>query len=47
MRTEYAAEGTRFEELLRLEMELIDYDLEILKAQYERRLAQAILLKYK
>ena len=47
MRTEYAAEGTRFEELLRLEMELIDYDLEIIKAQYERRLAQAILSKYK
>jgi len=47
MRTEYASEGTRFEELLRLEMELIDYDLEIIKAQYERRLAQAILSKYK
>ena len=47
MRTEYASEGTRFEELLRLEMELIDYDLGIIKAQYERRLAQAILSKYK
>ena len=47
MRTEYASEGTRFEELLRLEMELIDYDLEIIKAQFERRLAQAILSKYK
>lgn len=47
MRTEYAAEGTRFEELLRLEMELIDYDLEIIKAQYERRLAQAILSKFR
>ena len=46
MRTEYASEGTRFEELLRLEMELIDYDLEILKAQYERRLASATLYKF-
>ena len=47
MRTEYASEGTRFEELLRLEMELIDYDLEILKAQYEQRLAIATLYKFK
>ena len=47
MRTEYASEGTRFEELLRLEMELIDYDLEILKAQYEKRLAVATLYKFK
>lgn len=46
MRTEYASEGTRFEELLRLEMELIDYDLEILKAGYERRLAMAVLYKF-
>lgn len=47
MRTEYASEGTRFEELLRLEMELIDYDLEILKAKYEMRLANATLYKFK
>jgi outer membrane protein TolC len=47
MRTEYASEGTRFEELLRLEMELIDYDLEILKAQYEKGLAMATLNKFK
>jgi len=46
MRTEYASEGTRFEELLRLEMELIDYDLEILNARYDQRLAMAILNKY-
>lgn len=46
MRTEYASEGTRFEELLRLEMELIDYDLEILKAQYEQRLSSATLFKF-
>ncbi len=47
MRSEYASEGTRFEELLRLEMELIDYDLEILKAKYEMRLASATLYKFK
>ena len=47
MRTEYASEGTRFEELLRIEMELIDYDLEILEAQYEQRLARAILYKFR
>lgn len=46
MRTEYASEGTRFEELLRLEMELIDYDQEILNARYNQRLAMAILNKY-
>ena len=47
MRTEYASEGTRFEELLRLEMELIDYDLEILQAQYQKRLASATLYKFR
>jgi len=46
MRTEYASEGTRFEELLRLEMELIDYDQEILNARYDQQLAMAILNKY-
>ena len=47
MRTEYASEGTRFEELLRLEMELIDYDMEILSADYERWIAVSLLHKYK
>ncbi len=47
MRTEYAAEGTRFEELMRLEMELIDYNLEIIKAQYQVDMALATLNKYK
>ncbi len=47
MRIEYASEGTRFEELLRLEMELIDYDNEIVKAQYEKNLATATLYKYR
>lgn len=46
MRTEYASEGTRFEELLRIEMELIDFELEILKSKYNQRLAKAILKKY-
>jgi len=46
MRQEYAAEGTRFEELLRLEMELIDYQLEIAKANFEMELAISNLNKY-
>jgi len=46
MRTEYASEGTRFEELLRLEMELIDYDLIIAQSKYAQILAKATLLKY-
>jgi outer membrane protein TolC len=46
MRTEYASEGTRFEELLRLEMDLIDYDLNILKSIYDIDIAKAKLKKY-
>jgi outer membrane protein TolC len=46
MRSEYASEGTRFEELLRLEMELIDYDLEILTAEYEINMAMVTLYKF-
>jgi outer membrane protein TolC len=46
MRSEYAAEGTRFEELLRLEMELIDYDQMIISAEYEKALAMVTLMKY-
>lgn len=46
MRTEYASEGTRFEELLRLEMELIDYDLIIAQSNYNQLIAKATLLKY-
>ena len=46
MRTEYATEGSRFEELLRIEMELIDFDYEILKAEFETNLATSTLKKY-
>ena len=46
MRTEYASEGTRFEELLRLELELIDYDDAILRSRYLQDLAAATILKY-
>jgi len=46
MRIEYASEGTRFEELLRLEMELIDYQLINARAKYNSLLAQATLKKY-
>ena len=43
---ENGAEGTRFEELMRLEMELIDYDLKIIKAVVESHLAIAAIEKY-
>ena len=46
MRAEYASEGTRFEELLRLELELIDYDDAILKSRYIQELAAATILKF-
>ena len=46
MRIEYASEETRFEELLRLEMELIDYQLITAQANYSSLLAQATLKKY-
>lgn len=46
MRQEYAAEGTRFEELLRLELELTEYDLQIALSKYDIHLAQATLKKY-
>ena len=47
LRTEYASEGTRFEELLRLEMELVDYESELIMARYKNYLAKSILLKFK
>ena len=47
LRIEYATEGSRFEELLRLEMELIDYKDQILQAEYQKDLKTAILMKYK
>ena len=46
MRQEYASEGTRFEELLRLEMDLIDYDSGIISSELQRDLAASIILKY-
>ena len=47
MRTEYASEGTRFEELIRLELELIDYQEGIIQAEYVKNLARATLNKFK
>ncbi len=46
MRTEYSSEGAKFEELLRLEMEMIDYDLIIEKARFEKELKKTILKKF-
>ncbi len=47
LRSEYATEGRKFEELLRLELELIDYDSVILGYRLKKELATAIILKYK
>ncbi|MDF1696139.1 MAG: efflux RND transporter permease subunit [Saprospiraceae bacterium] len=47
MRTEYASEGTRFDELLRLEMELINYNQERIKAERDKNMAWSILQKYR
>ncbi len=46
MRSEYSAEGTRFEELLRLEMELIDYDMLVAMSRYNQLNSAATLLKF-
>ncbi len=46
LRTEYVNDGRRFEELLRLEMELVQYDMEIEMAVKQRRVAIAKLQKY-
>jgi len=47
LRMEFATEGTRFEELLRIEMELVNYDMQILQARFARNLAFATLDKFK
>ncbi len=46
MQGEYAAEGTRFEELLRQSLDLIDFDLSILLSRYKIALDEALLFKY-
>ena len=46
LRSEYASDGTRFEELLRLEMDLTDYNLQIALYELDIHLAQATLKKY-
>jgi outer membrane protein TolC len=47
MRTEYASEGTRFEELIRLELELVEYNKALLMAGHVKNLAYALLEKYR
>ena len=46
LETDYSTSGNDFDELLRLEMELIDYDLKIIKAVVESHLAIAAIEKY-
>ena len=46
MKSEYASEGTRFEELLRLEMDLVDYDMRIVNAESRKLKAMTVLMKF-
>ena len=41
LETDYSANGQRFDELLRLEKELVDYDLEMLRAIVQSHLAKS------
>lgn len=44
--TEYSTNGRRFDELLLLEMDLVNYDLKILKAIVQSQLAKASIERY-
>ncbi len=46
LQTDYSASGNNFEELLRLENELVDYDLKSLKAIVQSQIAQATIEQY-
>ena len=46
LETEYSVKGTRFDELLQLEKDLINYELKILKAVVDSHLAKAELEKF-
>lgn len=46
LQTDYSSSGDNFDELLRLEKELVDYDLKILKAIVQSQTAQAVIERY-
>ncbi|MDF1866141.1 MAG: TolC family protein [Saprospiraceae bacterium] len=46
LETDYSAKGKNFDELLRLEKELIDYDLKILKAIVQSHLAKSSIERF-
>ncbi|MEL6925304.1 MAG: TolC family protein, partial [Bacteroidota bacterium] len=46
LQTQYSASGNKFDELLRLEKDLIDYELKIMKAIVKSHLAKAAIEKY-
>ena len=46
LETNYSAKGNGFDELLRLEKELIDYDLKILKAVVSSQLAKSSIERF-
>jgi len=46
LETDYSARGNNFDELLRLEKELIDYDLKLLKATVQSHLAKSSIQRF-
>lgn len=46
LQTNYSATGNNFDELLRLEKELVDYDLKMLNAIVQSQIAQAAIERY-
>lgn len=46
LESEYSAKGNNFDDLLRLEKELIDYDLKMLKAIVQSHLAKSVIERY-
>jgi outer membrane protein TolC len=46
LESEYSTKGSRFDELLQLEKDLVEYDLKILKAEVESHLAKAELERF-
>ncbi len=46
LQTDYSASGNHFDELLRLEKDLVDYDLKILRAIVQSQIAQAAIERY-
>ena len=46
LETQYSTSGQGFDELLRLQNELVEYDLKILKAIVQSHIAKAVIERY-